>query len=101
MRQSAMSRSISLRQMASEYGSWPVAAAAHPMRMVREGRGAALSVGRMVERKCSNGTLVPKEQRFVGHHRLDHRCHQRFGVAAFEHGHQLAEGAEAGLARHR
>src|SRR6185295_124363 len=34
MRQPASSRSISLRMMASEYGSWPVAAAAHQMRMV-------------------------------------------------------------------
>jgi hypothetical protein len=66
--------------MASEYGSWPVAAAAHQMRMVREVRRAALSAGRMAERERH---FVPKEQRFVGHHRLDHRRHQRFGAAAF------------------
>ena len=61
MRQPAISRSISLRHIASEYGSWPVEAAAHQMRIVREGARAAISAGMIVVRKCSNGVLSRKK----------------------------------------
>ena len=77
MRQPASSRSISLRHMASEYGSWPVEAAAHQMRIVRDAaarRDQRRHDGRaeMIERH-----LVAEEERFVGRHRLDDRGHQR------------------------
>jgi hypothetical protein len=87
--------------MASEYGSWPVRGGCAPD--ADDARGAARRFARRQDGRAEmlEWHFVPKEQRFVGHHRLDHRRHQRFGVAAFEHGHQFAEGAEAGLARHR
>ena len=61
MRQPAISRSMALRHMASEYGSWPVDAAAHQMRIERDARRAASSAGMMTLRKCSNGTLSRKK----------------------------------------
>ena len=61
MRQPATCRAISLRHIASEYGSWPVEAAAHQIRIRRWLARAAISAGMMVSRKCSNGSLSRKK----------------------------------------
>ena len=81
MRQPAISRSISLRHMASEYGSWPVEAAAHQMRIERDARRAAISAGMIDRAEMLERHLVAEEERFVGRHRFDDRGHQRVVVA--------------------
>ena len=47
--------------MASEYGSCPVEAAAHQMRMRRDVVRADISAGMTVSRNCSNGLLSRKK----------------------------------------
>ena len=51
IRQPASALPISLRIMASEYGSCPVEVAAHQMRMRREFARADIRAGRIVVRK--------------------------------------------------
>ena len=53
-------------------------------------------VAEMLERH-----LVAEEERLVGHHRFDDRGHQRIVLAEAEHAHQIAEAAQASLARDR
>jgi hypothetical protein len=60
MRQPAIFSCISRKHIASEYGSWPVAAAAHQILIWRFGR-AARSAGIIASRNCSNGTLSRKK----------------------------------------
>ena len=61
IRQPASCGAISFRHIASEYGSCPVEAAAHQIRMRRWPPRAAISAGMMVSRKCSNGILSRKK----------------------------------------
>ena len=87
--------------MASEYGSWPVAAAAHQMRM-RSARGSRGEqrrhdgVAEMLERH-----LVAEEERLVRRHRLDHFDDQRLGVRTAQLGNEAGEIEQPGLARDR
>ena len=87
--------------MASEYGSWPVEAAAHQMRIERDARRDAISAGMMIVAEMLERYLVAEEERFVGHHRFDDRGHQRIVVAKAERLHEIAEAGQAGLARDR
>ena len=73
---------ISFSAIASEYGSCPVEAAAHQMRMRLWRARVASSEGMMKVLEMLERNLVAEEKGLVGGHGFDHVGDQRFGFGA-------------------